>query len=385
VFFFILILALGILALVTWNVSAWPQIPKKRSGQAESRALLPSVAILIPARNEAHNLPACLAAAQQQGEIVREILVYDDHSRDATAQIVQSYAQVDDRVRLVPTSMLTAGWCGKNFACARLAASAQADWLLFLDADARLADDAAARMVEEALRRRVTLLSCWPGLALVNFWERALMPMLNFCVFSLFPAPLSLVNNHPSLGLAHGACLLMQRESYEAVGGHSAVHNEIFEDTRLAQLWRARGHRGLCLDGQSLVTVRMYDSLGTIWRGFQKNFFPAFRRETSFWAFLSLHATIFLLPFLLVGWSLKAALAASCVLLMRALLAVRFGHPWWSILLHPLSEAILLALALSSWWRCKSGKGVTWKGRIYQAHQAHQAEQSEQAEQASQA
>jgi hypothetical protein len=36
-------------------------------------------------------------------------------------------------------------------------------------------------------------------------------------------------------------------------------------------------------------------------------------------------------------------------------------------LLHPVGEAILVALGLSSWWRCKSGRGVEWKGRRYRA------------------
>jgi hypothetical protein len=52
---------------------------------------------------------------------------------------------------------------------------------------------------------------------------------------------------------------------------------------------------------------------------------------------------------------------------MRAALALRFRHPWWSVLLHPVGEAILVALGLSSWWRCKSGRGVEWKGRRYRA------------------
>jgi len=33
--------------------------------------------------------------------------------------------------------------------------------------------------------------------------------------------------------------------------------------------------------------------------------------------------------------------------------------------LHPLAEAFLILLALSSWWRCRAGKGVEWKGRRY--------------------
>jgi hypothetical protein len=60
---------------------------------------------------------------------------------------------------------------------------------------------------------------------------------------------------------------------------------------------------------------------------------------------------------------LIVALAAA--LAMRLLLAMRFNHPCWSALLHPLAEAFLIALGISSWHRCKSGRGVEWKGRRY--------------------
>ncbi|MBS1788792.1 MAG: glycosyltransferase [Acidobacteria bacterium] len=366
-------LATGILALVAWNVFAWPKV----SALADS--LPQSLSILIPARNEEGNLPDCLHAASLQGETVAEILVYDDHSTDTTASIIRRFAERDSRVRLIPAKPLLEGWCGKNFACAQLAAEAKSEWLLFLDADARLTDTAAARMVAEATRRRLTFLSCWPELTLVGFWERALMPLLNFTVFTLFPAPLSLLRQDASLGLAHGACLLMHRATYHKLGGHGAVRDQIFEDTRLAQLWRERGERGLCLDGQDVVQVRMYDSLGDIWRGFQKNFFPAFRHETSFWAFLALHVSVFLAPFFLAFVNFNFLLIALLVLAMRALLSIRFRHPWWSVVLHPLGETILIAIGLSSWWRCKTGKGVAWKGRVYRSHEprpSHSASES---------
>jgi glycosyltransferase involved in cell wall biosynthesis len=362
IFLILTIPAMMILALVAWNALAWPKV----LGVGTAADIRPnSVSVLIPARNEERHLPACLDAVLRQGAVVVEVLVYEDHSTDATAYVIRDYAGRDGRVRPVQSAALAEGWCGKDFACAQLARAAQSDWMLFLDADARLADGAVVRMIAEARRRRLTLLSCWPGLTLCGFWEKALMPMLNFTVFTLFPAPLSLARDDASLGLAHGACLLVDRASYEAIGGHAAVRDQIFEDTRLAQLWRVSGRRGLCLDGQELVSVRMYGSFAEIWRGFQKNFFPAFRRQTSFWAFLALHATVFFAPFFLFGLSANVALAAVCVLLIRAMLAARFRHPWWSNLLHPVSEAVLIALGLSSWRRCKSGKGVAWKGRVY--------------------
>jgi chlorobactene glucosyltransferase len=269
----------------------------------------------------------------------------------------------------VQTKPLPSGWCGKNFACAQLADAARGRWLLFLDADARLTEGAVARMLTEAVHRNTTFLSCWPRLQMVGFWEKVLMPLLNFLVFTIYPAPLSLVRHDASLGLAHGACLLIEKATYETLGGHATVRGEIFEDTRLAKLWREHGERSLCLDGSSEVSVRMYGSLTEIWLGFQKNFFPAFRREASFWGFLLLHAVMFWLPLFLLVWVQRWQIiaAAVCVVLMRLSLALRFRHPLWSVALHPLGETMLIALAVSSWWRCKSGRGVVWKERTYRS------------------
>lgn len=360
----ILIASLSFLSIALLNAFFWPKprhADQKHAGE---------VSILIPARNEEANLSDCLNAVLRQGETICEVLIYDDHSTDQTAQIIRDFAARDARVRAIAPVALEPGWCGKNFACWQLANAAKGKWMLFIDADARLAESAAAQMVEEMKQRQLGLLSCWPGLQMISFWERALMPTLNFVVFATFCAPLSLLARlmpYPSLGIAHGACLMFNRESYQRVGGHSAVRDQIFEDTRLAQLWRARGERGLCLDGQDVVSVRMYSSFKEIWQGFQKNFFLAFKHEFSFWLYLAFRVTFLLLPFVLCVLAPNRAvfLAAAAILLARFILALRFGHPLISVLLHPLLEVILLALGLSSWQRCKSGRGVTWKGREY--------------------
>jgi chlorobactene glucosyltransferase len=373
IFFYLLLIlaAATLLGVAAWNALAWPRVTAA-TGTAATEAA--RVSVLIPARDEERNLAACLDAVLAQAcETVFEVLVYDDHSTDGTAVVIDAYAARDERVRRLTPAPLPAGWCGKTFACAQLSAAARGEWLLFLDADARLYEGAAARMLAEACGRQLTLLSCWPALELRGFWERALMPLLNFVVFTLYPAPLALKRADASLGVAHGACLLAHAPAYARVGGHGAVRDQLFEDVRLAQLWRARGEASLCLDGRGTVSVRMYRSFAEIWSGFQKNFFPAFRRESSFWFFMATHLTLFFLPFILAPlWfgtrgGTAFAIIAMCALATRAVLAVRFGHPWWSVALHPLGEAILVALGLSSWWRCKSGRGVLWKGRRYRA------------------
>ena len=358
------VLVSGMLAIVAWNVLAWPHVGPLRAVEEPDRE---RIAILIPARDEADTIGGALTSAASQGPVVGEILVYDDRSTDRTATLVEAFGATDPRVRLLRGGDLPAGWCGKPHACLRLAEAAHAEWILFLDADARLSRDGAARLLQEARIRGVTLLSAWPRLVLGGAWERLLMPLLNFVVFSLYPAPLALVRDDPSLGLAHGACILAHRDTYLAIGGHGRVRDQLFEDSRLAQAWRAHGERALCLDGQTIVSVRMYSSAAGIWSGFQKNFYPAFRRSLSFWAFLVLHVTAFVLPAVLLAAAPSAPAAAALLgaLLMRVLLAIRFRHPAWSALLHPAAELALVAIGVSSWWRFTRGGGVRWKDRRY--------------------
>src|SRR5690242_5590177 len=79
----------------------------------------------------------------------------------------------------------------------------------------------------DAEARNVSLLSCWPALDLAGFWERTLMPLLNFVVFTLYPAPLALRRDDASLGLAHGSFMMVRRDVYERMGGHALVRDEI--------------------------------------------------------------------------------------------------------------------------------------------------------------
>lgn len=369
VYIVIFALCAGALALTIYNMLVWPRVASFGSRPSAS------VSILIPARNEERNIVPCIESALAGSAAVTEVAVYDDHSTDATAARVLELAAGDRRVLLLPPQPIPAGWYGKPFACSQLAARAAGHWLLFIDADTRLKPGAADRIAAEAERRDASFLSCWPGLDLGGFWEAIFMPMLNFVVFTLFPAPLSFKMNMPSLGLAHGACIIARKADYDRIGGHALVKNEVFEDTLLARAWRAAGLRSLCLDGQEVIRVRMYASLPEIWRGFKKIAYPAFRREFTFWSFLAFHAAAFVSPFVVAaadaaGGSVSSLAwgAAIATLAIRAIQARRFNYPLWSVLFHPIAECALIALSLASWWRCRIGGGVEWKGRTYRGN-----------------
>jgi chlorobactene glucosyltransferase len=361
----IIIGLLIILFTVVLNVIFWPRV---RSSQEPNK----KVSVLIPARNEENNIIDCIQSVLNNNNIT-EILIYDDHSTDNTAQLVKEFSKKHHNITLIETKPLPDGWIGKNFACYQLGMHAKNEWLLFVDADTRLKENAVQNIIGDAILYNATMLSCWPGLKLNGFWEKLLMPMLNFFVFTVYPAPLSFVRNTPSLSIAHGACMLFYKKLYDEVDGHSAVRKNIFEDTEFARLWRTRGQKSICLDGIGTIEVRMYNSLSEIWTGFQKNFFPGFRRPISFWLFILFHFLLFLFPFIVgtlylitsSGWSYFYN-SIILIYIIRILLIVRFRQPIWAALLHPIAEIFLIALGISSWWKYKFGGGVNWKDRLYQ-------------------
>lgn len=203
----------------------------------------PCVSVLIPARNEEKNIACAIQSALEQGAIVQEILVYDDHSEDQTQPIVCALEKETPTLQLIEPAPLPDGWMGKPFACEQLSAKATGEWLLFLDADTRLHPGAAEAMLQAAETREATFLSCWPGILTGSFWEHIFMPMLNFVVYSIFPTPMQEKNPSPSFGLAHGACLFIHGKTYRATGGHASVKSELFEDTMLARTWRQKKNR----------------------------------------------------------------------------------------------------------------------------------------------
>jgi dolichol-phosphate mannosyltransferase len=60
-----------------------------------------ALTILVPARDEAERIGPLLEALLQTGPVVREIIVVDDRSTDATADLVERFRAHEPRLRLV--------------------------------------------------------------------------------------------------------------------------------------------------------------------------------------------------------------------------------------------------------------------------------------------
>jgi len=238
-----------------------------------ARKLTPGtqVSVLIPARNEEAHIGDAVEAALESVGVPVEIIVMDDGSSDTTPQIVTEIAARDNRVRLVSAPALPAGWTGKVHACHRLSEEARGTHLLFIDADVRLAPDAAALLVAHAQGKGQAMVSGVPRQITRSLGEVLTVPMINFLMLGYLPFIGMRLTRRPSFGAACGQLLMTKREAYRAVGGHGAIRDKLHDGIQLARLFRRNGYRTDLVAGHDLAACRMYRGFAESWEGFIKN------------------------------------------------------------------------------------------------------------------
>jgi hypothetical protein len=338
-----------------------------------ARAAAPAVSVLIPARDEAGNIGAAIDAVLASRGIALEVLVLDDQSSDDTARIVVDYAARDPRVRLLRGVPLPAGWCGKQHACAQLAAAARGDELVFIDADVRLSPDAVARLVAARRHRGVALLSGIPHQITGSLLETLVIPLIHVVLLGYLPFPGLRWTRRPAFAAACGQLVVVAADAYRTSGGHGAIRASWHDGLALPRHLRACGHGTDLVDVTALARCRMYRGARETWEGFAKNAAEGLGSPRGIvpWTLLLLGghvlpALLFVIG-LLADWPpavLGAAAAGSGVVLAaRVLLAWRYRHPPLSVLLFPVGAALLVAIQWHARLRRHRGWRPRWKGR----------------------
>ena len=337
----------------------------------------PALSIVVPARDEERSIEACVRSLLAQTFLDFEVIVVDDRSTDATAEILQHLAAEDSALRVVTGEDLPDGWVGKPWSLHQGAAVARGSWLLFTDADSVHAPSGAATALWLARGLGVDALTIATGQEMQTFWERALLPSILAMILFAAGTPGELnAPKRTDRALANGQYLLVSRAAYDALGGHSALRGEVVEDVEFARHLKADGRFRLAfVIATRLARVRMYRSFTEIWQGFTKNFYLGARGDV---AALVLAATFFVAlsaaPPLLALHALRTrrySLAAEALATSAAIVATaswsfaRVAIPRRLALFQPLGTLVLAGIALNSTWRGMSGRGVEWRGRTY--------------------
>lgn len=194
--------------------------------------------VIVPAYNEAEELPATLAAIRRAMAAIPaegECLVVDNNSDDGTANVAQQHGA--DKVVFEPINQISRA---RNAG----AAHSKGRYLIFIDADTRI----EAALLLEALTRLQTS-PCVGGGSVIKF-EGAVSLVGRICIRSW--AFVSRITN-----TAAGSFIFCRKNGFDAVGGfdESLFASEEVRFSRLLRRWgRARGLSFQILDQAPAMT-----------------------------------------------------------------------------------------------------------------------------------
>ncbi|HEX3788092.1 MAG TPA: glycosyltransferase [Pseudonocardiaceae bacterium] len=382
-------LVVGGFALVAWLwltvAQGWFWRTDQRLPAGSPPARWPSVAVVVPARDEVEVLPASLPSllAQRYPGPVRLILV-DDNSTDGTGELAEKLA-IDAAVPLTVSTPgePPAGWTGKLWAVEHgVGIADDADFLLLTDADIRHGPESLTRMVESATAGGFDLVSQMALLRTETVWERLIVPAFVYFFAMIFP--FRRVNRPGSrVAAAAGGCMLVRADTLRRAGGVAAIGGAVIDDVALAGLVKRAGGRLWLGLAEDVHSVRPYPRLADLWQMVARSAYTQLRHSP-----LLLVGTVvglgvvFLVPPVTTvvgaadGDLIGCGLGAVTWLLMAATFAPMlryYRQPVAAALLLPVTATLYLLMTVDSARRHWSGRGAAWKGRNYVGPAGHPA------------
>ncbi|TDY46265.1 hopene-associated glycosyltransferase HpnB [Alicyclobacillus sacchari] len=347
----------------------------------------PKVCAVVPARNEAAVLPETLPSLLLQdypGEF--QIILVDDHSEDETSDVARAIAQTfrrADRLQIVKAHPLPNGWAGKVWAMQNglRHVPADAEYILFTDADIRHPASSLSSLVRHARKRRRDAVSLMVRLHVKSKWETLLIPAFVYFFAKLYPFRW-VANDKRKTAAAAGGCILVRRELVQSEEGLTPIAGAVIDDCSLAKLIQSRGGRLWLGLGDDVMSVRRYATLAEIWDMVART------------AFVQLNYSVWLLIGTVIGmillylapivtgiagvclalsgytgwiWTGILGLAAWCIMSCTFVPILRWYQlsPWRAIALPAAGFLYTLMTADSAirFWQRRAG---AWKGRPYE-------------------
>jgi hopene-associated glycosyltransferase HpnB len=339
----------------------------------------PSVAVVVPARDEASMLPGTLPSLLDQrypGPL--GIVVVDDRSGDGTGEVAARLAADRSRspgLTVVAGSDTPPGWSGKLWALNQgVARAGPVDYLLFTDADIRHPPDSAARLVALADGRRLDLVSLMARLRVATRWERVIVPAFVYFFAQLYP--FRWVNRRRCrTAAAAGGCVLVRRSALASAGGLDAIKGAVIDDVALARALKRSGASTWIGLADDVDSARRYEHFADLWNMVARSAFTQLRGSVLLLvATVAALAVVYVVPpvafvvYAATDHPLAAAGAACCWAAMAASMVptlAYFGLPWVGALALPITASLYAAMTTDSALRHWRGQGVTWKGRRY--------------------
>jgi hopene-associated glycosyltransferase HpnB len=343
------------------------------------------VVAVIPARNEAAVLPACLPTLLRQDYPGRlSVILVDDDSTDGTARIAAKLAADGGGAALtiLTARPAPAGWAGKVWAMSEgVRAAGETDYLLFTDADIAYAPGTLARLASAAAAGRYDLLSQMALLRASTPAEKLLIPAFVYFFAQLYPFR-RVSEPRSRTAAAAGGCMLVRPQLLAEAGGLGQLRSARIDDVALGRLLKRAGGRcwlGLTRD---VLSMRSYERLAEIWHMVARSAYTelGYSLTATAGSILALAWVYLLAPVAAIAgiallaagastataaWLTAAGLAGWLLMSLTYAPMLRFYRlsPLRAASL-PLVAGMYAAMTADSARRYLAGRGGAWKGRV---------------------
>ena len=342
----------------------------------------PKVSVILPARNEGRYIARCLDSLLEQDYPNFEIIAINDSSTDRTGEIMKAYAANDLRIIHIDASPKPEGWTGKNWACYQGFLQAQGELLMFTDADSKHLPTTMSLAVGHLMSENLEALTAVPRLICNDFWTKMTLPVLAIFLHTRF-SPIRVNDPNNKIGYFFGSFFIITRSTYETIGTHKGVKEELVEDGALGGKVKAHKFRMKMVRGEPHIDAVWARDLQTLWQGLRRLMIPLYYQDKvnaymmAIAVFFILFAPFVSLPYLPVVASLSGntsfqilfGLQISAIALIMVTTAVQcrlaiFESPVYAFA-APLSGGLISLSFMSAIADAKKKGAVSWRDRKY--------------------
>jgi chlorobactene glucosyltransferase len=366
---------------LTYMIKSFWQSPTLESFDRTRVSHFPKVSVILPARNERRYITRCLNSLLEQDYPNFEIIAINDSSTDGTGEIMKAYAANDLRVMHIDASPKPEGWTGKNWACYQGFLQARGELLMFTDADSKHLPSTMSLAVGHLISENLEALTAVPRLICNDFWTKITLPVLATFLHTRF-SPIRVNDPNTKTGYFFGSFFIITRNTYEAIGTHEGVKEELVEDGALGGKVKASKFKMKMVRGEFYIDAVWARDLPTLWQGLRRFMIPVYYQDKVD-AYMMVMAIFFILfapfaslPYLTVasftgnisfqtlfGLQISAVALIVITTVVQCRLAI-FENPVYAFA-APLSGALISLSFISAIADAKKKGAVSWRDRKY--------------------
>ena len=340
----------------------------------------PKVSIILPARNEEKFIGKCLTSLLDQDYDNYEIIAINDSSEDSTAEIIKKYEKKFSKVILVDAKSKPEGWIGKNWACMEGYKKSTGNLLLFTDSDTVHASSVISLAVSHLLSLELDALTVIPRMLCLDPITKITLPMISVFLHTRFSA-LRVNDKSKNTGYFFGSFFIIKKTTYDSIGMHEGVKEELIEDGALGKLVKESGFKMKMVRGEHLIDAVWARDINTLWNALKRLMVPFYLQNAKL-AVASSIGVLFLLfmsfPIFAYSVILFNDTTSSLVLVVIAGIASALVYTGAILdatkgldlgikyaLLAPIGGFVVAGGFFAGLIQAKSKDAVSWRGRTY--------------------